>query len=58
MADWLKTVDIDGWTLLFAALTLVGTWIAAIATELAARELRAVVTSDIPPASVTPSDEI
>ena len=29
MADWLKTVDIDGWTLLFAALTLIATWIAA-----------------------------
>lgn len=41
MADWLKTVDIDGWSLLFAALTLVVTWIAAWLARAGVRRLLA-----------------
>ncbi|MDQ2661455.1 MAG: mechanosensitive ion channel family protein [Actinomycetota bacterium] len=41
MAEWLQSVDIDGWTLLFAALTLIATWIAAWLARKGVRRLLA-----------------
>ena len=53
MADWVASLDIDGWSLGLAVRSAV-----VDAVALAARSLDAVVTSDVPTSPLTPADRI
>jgi hypothetical protein len=55
VADWVASLDIDGWSLGLAVRSAV---VDAVADAMAARSLDAVVMSDVPTSPLTPVDRI